>query len=394
MYLRLILLFVLPIPLLAQDAYLQHFYNNETSFNPAFSGQRGALRMGFSFREQWGAETADQYRSRKLTVEESLPCLPLDYALFARQDQEGAGQLTTNEFGGSTAAVINIQSKHFDRYDKLNIRIGLGFTFGQRSVDFDRLNFLDQIDPFFGLNDADGNLNSSGFIPPGGTGESSWYSSQSLGISLKGGFNSNSNYPISFDVGLAVHNPGFFVSPDSRQTASLLGLDNRLGERFVFSATGEFVIARKRRRIWSVRPVLVVQQQEQLGYLEVGAGVSWNKSVTFGAYHHVARPSSMVDGSNVNWTSAQVEIGAIMGEDGSSRVDLAFSYAFQHGFLKNFVRPPLEVTATFSFGQSSTCALLGAGEAAWLSKRGKTDCYAFTSARNKLYDNIWYKADR
>ena len=164
------------IPLLGQDAYLQHFHNNEASFNPAFSGQRGALRVGFSFREQWGAETADQYRSRKLTLEESLPCLPLDYALFARQDQEGAGKLTTNEFGGSTAAVINIPSKHFDRFDKLNIRLGLGFTFGQRRVDFGSLTFLDQIDPFFGLRDADNNLNPTGFIPPNGTGESQWYS--------------------------------------------------------------------------------------------------------------------------------------------------------------------------------------------------------------------------
>ena len=177
------------IPLLGQDAYLQHFHNNEASFNPAFSGQRGALRVGFSFREQWGAETADQYRSRKLTLEESLPCLPLDYALFARQDQEGAGKLTTNEFGGSTAAVINIPSKHFDRFDKLNIRLGLGFTFGQRRVDFGSLTFLDQIDPFFGLRDADNNLNPTGFIPPNGTGESQWYSSQSLGISLMGGLN-------------------------------------------------------------------------------------------------------------------------------------------------------------------------------------------------------------
>jgi type IX secretion system PorP/SprF family membrane protein len=387
-----ILIFVavllLPLCVQAQDAYLQHFYGNEPSFNPAFTGQRGALRLGFSQRTQWGAIGADAYSSKKVTLEESLPCLFFDYGLFARRDEEGAGKLTTSEVGGSFAIAIPLRLKAMDPYDAMNIRIGFGMAFGQRRILFERLTFLDQLDPFFGLVNVDNISNPTGFVAPLNSGQSPRYSSPSFGVSLKGGFNANSKRPFTFDVGIAVHNPAGLVSRDSRQTASLLGLENALGERWVFSAQADWVPVKRNSRYWSVRPSLLFQQQDGLGYLEVGTGVSWNKVVVFGLYHHTATPSSV--GQNVHWTSGQMELGGrIPGTD--TRLDIALSYAVQHGFLKNYFRPPLELTATFSFGQSTTCAALGYGDEAWFSKKRSTNCYNFTTAKNKVYDNIWYQ---
>ncbi|MEM6770291.1 MAG: type IX secretion system membrane protein PorP/SprF [Bacteroidota bacterium] len=373
---------------MAQDSYLQHFYGNEMSFNPAFAGQRGALRLGISHRTQWGAAGAEPYVASKVVLEESLPCFFLDYGLFARRDEEGAGKLTTSEIGGNIAVAIPLQFTFMRRDDALNLRIGLGMTFGQRQIDFSRLTFLDQLDPFFGLTDASGLANPTGFVAPLGSGDSPRYSSPSLGVSLKGGLNANSDKPISFDVGLAVHNPAGLVSPDSRQTASLLGLDNALGERWVFSGQADLVVAKRNRRYWSLRPSVVYQTQEGLGYVEAGSGISWNRVITLGAYYHVATPSSV--GRGVAWTRAQAEFGGrLPGTD--TRLDVAFSYAFQHGFLKNYFRPPLELTATFSFGRSTTCALLGYDDESWLSKKRNQACFNFTTARNKLYDNIWYQ---
>ena len=105
--LRYLILILFPLASInAQDAYLQHFYGNESSFNPAFTGQQGALRLGISYRTQWGATTAPAYLAQKVVLEESLPCLFFDYGLFARRDEEGAGKLTTSEFGGSIAIAV------------------------------------------------------------------------------------------------------------------------------------------------------------------------------------------------------------------------------------------------------------------------------------------------
>ncbi|MCX8209849.1 MAG: type IX secretion system membrane protein PorP/SprF [Lewinella sp.] len=390
--LRYLILILFPLASInAQDAYLQHFYGNESSFNPAFTGQQGALRLGISYRTQWGATTAPAYLAQKVVLEESLPCLFFDYGLFARRDEEGAGKLTTSEFGGSIAIAVPWEPRFLNRTSSLNFRFGASLAFGQRSVDFDALNFLDQIDPFFGLVNADNNPNSTGFVAPLGAGISPRYSTGSLGISLKGGINATSKRPLSFDVGVAIHNPGFFTGPDSRQSASLLGLDNTLGRRMVYTGRADWVVARVNRRTWSVKPSAVYQSQKGLSYLETGVGISWNQAVTVGGYYHSARPNSV--GRNVGWSSAQLELGGRL-PGTQTRFDLGFSYAFQHGFLKNYVRPPLEVSAVFSFGRSTTCAVLGYDSESWMSKSNATACPNFVKAKSKIYDNIWYKADR
>ncbi|MEM1357666.1 MAG: PorP/SprF family type IX secretion system membrane protein [Bacteroidota bacterium] len=385
---RVGVLLFLSLSLSAQDAYYQHFYGNEADYNPAMVGQRGAMRLGISYRTQWYATDAQQYTTQKVTFEESLPCFFLDYGLFARQDEEGEGKLTTTEFGGRIAAAFPLSKKNAD--DVLNLRVGFGLAFGQRSVDFSKLTFLDQLDPFFGLVDENGNANPTGFQSPLNGGASPRYSTPSFGVSLKGGLNRSSKRPLTFDVGIAVHNLGLFVNPDSRQSASLLGLDNALGERWVFTALADVVFARDaRRRYWSARPSLVIQEQEGLRYAEFGSGLSWNKTVNVGAYYHVSYDNAD-SANNESWTSLQLEIGDRLGQS-DTRLDIAFSYAFQFGFLKNYVRPPLEVTATFSFGKSTTCMLMGYGDEAVMSRRNATSCFNFTTARNRLYDNIWYR---
>jgi type IX secretion system PorP/SprF family membrane protein len=373
----------------AQDAYLHHFYGNESSFNPAFTGQQGALRLGVSHRAQWGAAGAPAYVSEKVVLEESLPCLFFDYGFFARRDEEGAGKLTTSELGGSIAFAMPITWNNQRKDDGLSLRFGGSLTFGERRVDFSALNFLDQIDPFFGLVDANDMPNPTGFITPASAGNSPSYTTGAVGFSVKGGLNARSKHPLNFDLGAAIHNPGFFTGPDSRQTASLLGLDNALGRRLVFTSRADWVIKYNKLTSWSVRPSAVYQTQEGLTYFEGGAAINRNQLLTLGAYYHTARTSSV--GRNVSWTSLRVEVGDRIGET-QTRLDISISYALQNGFLKNYVRPPLEFSAVFSFGKSSTCAVLGFDDdETWTSKNNPTGCANFLKTKNKLYDNIWYK---
>ncbi len=393
--LRLIFLLLLTGSLTAQDAQRHHFRGHESDYNPAFTGQTGASRLTAAFSGQWDSNgnpgnNARNYSSRSISYEEGLPCFFFDYGLFARTDTEGDGGLTTDEFGGRLAIAVPILKQY--RNPTLNLRAGFGLTRGQRRIDYNSLLFLDQLDQFYGPVDENGAANPTGFLPPNGS-VSPRYTTPSFGVSLKGGINTRYNQqrqrPVTFDVGAAVHNFASLTTRDSRQTASLLGMDVPLGQRVVLSASGSAVVATHDKRYWTVHPLLVVQLQEGLGYLETGAALSWNRNLEVGFFQHWARPAE--GGPAANWSTLRVEVGQILPGD-YTRVDVGMSWSFQHGPLKNFVRAPFALTATLSFGRSLGCLAVGRPENDFVrGARGKTDCYSFATARNRIYDNIWYR---
>nr|WP_256534354.1 type IX secretion system membrane protein PorP/SprF [Lewinella sp. JB7] len=376
----------------AQDALAQHFRGHESTYNPAFTGQVGATRVTAGTRSQWGATSrggtaaVPGYKSYVVNYEEGLPCLFFDYGLFARQNSQGHGQLVTSEFGGRVAVAIPLtQSGATDRVT--NLRFGLGMSRGQRRIDYNGLVFLDQLHDVTGLIDWNGDPNTSSFVPAG-PGQSPWYTSTSLGASIKGGIlnrqHRTGERPITYDIGVAVHNWKGLVSQDGRQTASLNGNDTALRERWVVSGNASLVVAKRNRRYWSVHPLVVAQRQGRFAYAEVGGGLSWNRNFELGLYQHLATTGE----AGTNWTTVRTDVGTVL-PDGYTRVDLGLGWSFQYGSLKNHVRAPFELTATFSFGKSISCLATG-GNYDFVSSR-KQSCYSFGTARNRIYDNIWYQ---
>lgn len=377
----------------AQDPFFTHFYGNESAFNPAFVGKRGSMSFTAKHRTQWGSNSSQAYTTSQVTFEESLPCFFLDWGLVATRDEEGEGLLTTNEFGLRTAFFVPTSGRKYSTRSAGNLRFGVGLHWGQRRIDYSRLTFLDQLDPIYGLLDRDGRLNPTAFNGANETADSPWYFTPSLGVAWRHIMNRRDAKSWVFDLGLAVHNWGGLVSVDGRQTASLLGLDNPLGERWVASLTAEKVVYARRGRHWAIRPSLVVQMQEGLAYAEAGMGLTWQRNATLGLHYHQAK--SNADGSNTNWLSLQLEMGFIL-PNGSNRFDLGISYSMQNGPLKNYVASPLELTARLHFGgKSLSCLIAGLGDEGAYSNR-QTNCYLFhvSAAREKIYDNIWYSDDQ
>ncbi|CAH1002036.1 hypothetical protein LEM8419_02951 [Neolewinella maritima] len=374
----------------AQDAVRQQFYGNESSFNPAFTGQTGATRLTAGVRSQWGGTDnsgtgPDAYRGRYLTYEEALPCMFFDYGLFVQQNEQGAGGLTTTEIGGRLAVAVPILKRSVLR--ATNLRVGLGLSRGQHRIDYAGLTFLDQYTNVGGNMGADGRPLQSAFLATQSN-ESPWYSSTSLGVSLKGGIKQRpgkrTDRPLTYDVGLAVHNWGGLVTEDARQTSSLSGLDAPLSERWVASARANAVVARRNRRYWSVHPLLIVQRQNQLSYVEAGTGVSWNRHLELGVYHHLAQ----LEGEGANWTSVRTVFGSVLPDD-YTRLDLGLSWSFQYGSLKNYVQAPFELTATFSFARSVSCMAMGRENDFTQQRAGRISCYNFSTSGHRIYDNIW-----
>jgi hypothetical protein len=320
-----------------------------------------------------------------INYEEALPCLFFDYGLFAREQNAGEGQLTHTEFGGRLALAIPLTKRRNDR--ALNLRVGMALARGQRTINYAGLVFLDQLHPIFGLLDANGNANASSVQLH--QGRSPWFTASSFGIALKGGVQNRryrlNNRPVTYDFGVAVHNFAGTVSRDQRQTQSLTGLDANLRERWVISGSADIVLRRIKRKYWSLHPQLMVQQQAGMGYLELGAAVSYDRHLEVGFYQHLARNV----GEAANWSSLRLGMGGLVAGE-YNRVDVALTYAFQYGGLKNFVRAPFELTAIYSFGKSVSCLATGQPNDFVSRKSGQIECFNFGTAQGRIYDNIWF----
>lgn len=373
----------LPVLLLAQDPFFTHFYGNEALFNPALVGNRGALSINFKAKHQWHSAATPGYRTYLATLEESMPCSFFDYGLSLLQDQEGSGYLKTQQFGGMLAAPLRLPEFRPFSGDIFQLRLGIGLLWGQQSIDYSRLLFIDQLDPKYGLVDADGLPIPSAFAPPN-DGRSNWYFKPSGGAVLQYVANPTSRKAFYLNIGAAIHNL-IPLGGDQGQSWSLLGIGTATVPRYTFFANGEWVLGYLDHEYISFRPQIFVQQQRGLSYWESGGTLSFSKMVSAGFYYHGSR--TFADQPSTNWGSAQLEVGFFSGEN--SRIDLGFGYAFNFSGLRNEVANVYELTLRFSFATSPMCRL--GGQPADYDKKRSLPCPTLReAARSKIYENIWY----
>lgn len=127
----------------AQDPQFTQFYANPLYLNPAFAGSVRCPRFVVNYRNQW-------------------PAIPGNYVTYsASYDQHfdgiagGLGVLVTNDVAGDgtlvTTNVSGIYSYHLPVSRNFSIKAGFQATYAQRTLDWTRLTFGDQIDSKFGF---------------------------------------------------------------------------------------------------------------------------------------------------------------------------------------------------------------------------------------------------
>ncbi len=127
----------------AQDPSFSQFYANRVYLNPALTGLDGGLSFSGIYRLQWkNVDTGFETYSASVELQE--PALRSSFGLTVYQDVEGLMQLKTNSIGLSYAYMIPVSEKH-------NIHIGMTAAWTQRSVDWSKIIFSDQLDPVFGV---------------------------------------------------------------------------------------------------------------------------------------------------------------------------------------------------------------------------------------------------
>ena len=141
----LISLFMMYIPIIVwgQDPQFSQFYANPIYTNPAFAGATGNLRFVIIGRDQYTALQRN-YKTAAASFDAQVNALSGGIGTMATMDVSGDGFLTTTTLSGIYAYSTPISRK-------VSIRAAVQGSYYQRSYDFSKFKFGDQIDDQYGF---------------------------------------------------------------------------------------------------------------------------------------------------------------------------------------------------------------------------------------------------
>ncbi|UPT66521.1 MAG: type IX secretion system membrane protein PorP/SprF [Sphingobacteriales bacterium JAD_PAG50586_3] len=127
----------------AQDPSFTQFYANPLYLNPAFAGTARCPRVCLNYRNQWPA-IAGTFVTYSASYDQHIRPLSGGIGLLITNDRAGAGTLNTLNASFMYAYQLNV-SRGFA------LKFGAQATYSQRSLDWSKLNFGDEIDPRYGF---------------------------------------------------------------------------------------------------------------------------------------------------------------------------------------------------------------------------------------------------
>ncbi|MBN1157751.1 MAG: type IX secretion system membrane protein PorP/SprF [Bacteroidales bacterium] len=121
----------------AQDPHFSQFYSNYLYLAPSFSGLSVKNRIGINYRNQW-PEIKTGYQTYSVSFDKYFEKFRSGLGALIFQDVAGTGMLRTTQIGLQ-------YSYDFAITRQWSMRPGMHFSYSQRTVDFDKLLWNDQI---------------------------------------------------------------------------------------------------------------------------------------------------------------------------------------------------------------------------------------------------------
>ncbi|MEO0312544.1 MAG: hypothetical protein RIQ89_2201 [Bacteroidota bacterium] len=143
LYPILALVFLSSLTTLAQDPAFTQFYANQLYLNPAFAGTQRCPRLVVNYRDQWPA-LKGTFKTYAASFDTHVDAVGGGLGLIVLSDNAGQGTINTTSFSGVYSYQLNITRE-------FSIRAGFQASYMQKSINRDKLNFGDQIDPRYGF---------------------------------------------------------------------------------------------------------------------------------------------------------------------------------------------------------------------------------------------------
>lgn len=230
----------------AQDPQFTQFYANPLYLNPAFAGVVRCPRFILNYRNQWPAIPGN-YITYSASYDQHIDGINGGIGILVMNDVAGQGTLNSLNFSG-------IYSYHLEVNRNFSIKAGFQATYAQRTLDWSKLTFGDQIDSrygfIYGTNEVFG-PNSVNYVD---------FSAGLIGYTEK------------FFFGFAAHH---LTQPDQ----SFLVPSSRLPLKITAHAGASVPLTRKTRfnDPAKISPNILFQQQQD--FRQVNVGMYFQKSV-------------------------------------------------------------------------------------------------------------------
>ncbi len=254
------------------------FYAAPLQLNAAFAGTSFAPRIALNYRNQWPAHNApaNAYVTYAASYEQAIERLNSGFGLLLLSDAAGDGILKTNQVVLAYAYRVRI-----DR--EAGLKFGIDAGFSQVALDWDRLIFLDQIDPLNGPVDPAGNPYPTQEVRPDALSKT-W-----------------------FDVGagLLFYSPVLYVGLSAKHLTtpdqSFLGLNDNLQAglplRLSLHAGTELRFKTRNKRGWEafVSPNVLALRQGEFVQINAGAYLGYGPVFVGGWYRHtLTNPDALI----------------------------------------------------------------------------------------------------
>jgi type IX secretion system PorP/SprF family membrane protein len=134
----------------SQDPSFSQFYANRIYLNPAFTGLENGISIAGISRMQW-TSVDDGYRTYGFSAEIQEPYINSGIGLHVFHNSQGLAALNATSIGLSYSYLIPLRGH--------NIHVGMEGSWNQKSIDWNKVVFSDQLD------DVNGNVYATTFIP-------------------------------------------------------------------------------------------------------------------------------------------------------------------------------------------------------------------------------------
>lgn len=131
-----IILLTLVSDCIAQDPGFTQYYANPLYLNPAFAGSALCPRVNLNYRNQWPA-LSGTFVTYSASYDQHVNSLSGGLGFLVTRDEAGQGTINTTNISGIYSYQLALR--------KVSVRAGFQATYAQKSLDWSKLTFGDQI---------------------------------------------------------------------------------------------------------------------------------------------------------------------------------------------------------------------------------------------------------
>lgn len=147
----------------AQDPVFAQYWAHSMYLNPALTAFEGGTSVAYQLRDQWSRVDGSQarFRTNSIGISSEVPCWNVGLGAMFTRNVEGAG-LYTWQRAGLSFAWRSPADRNRGSTTRGQINLGAAVSANWYSIDWSRLRFSDQLDPFTGFTGTGSNFQGPG----------------------------------------------------------------------------------------------------------------------------------------------------------------------------------------------------------------------------------------